>query len=383
MADDAGLDKDKPELSADGVHSGLDGQERVASTECLFAETVVQQTNKLSLTSVQQYCKDVAAHKATTFEQQLTSDNEATKHMDEAIIHIVRWDKGQPNGTWYQYKRWEGKTSSGVLIPLTGTERVLSPPDHLLAKGGVGFLAIHLNIDDSCEISYNIESAHTRPLNQQDVVDLISLAKSYYGKGKAGKAGTLEVPTETGIGVWGGQLILTVAQLPANITFTPSIKKGGAVRGEAPANKDWDVKNTCTTKDAEALPKGGSQAKGQPVFLPVEYADGTNLGVEKGAQRAEENSGRSKNTAAKPNNSEDNAKSQAPVDPLAGAKLTIPDEGLHWWDVSVALPVTSYNKLTFSSENSLVTVKNTNDIKPYALFNAYLRPSDLRMKNGI
>ncbi len=49
----------------------------------------------------------------------------------------------------------------------------------------------------------------------------------------------------------------------------------------------------------------------------------------------------------------------------------------------MALPVTSYNKLTYNSQDNLLVVKNTNDIKPYALFDLYFGPADLRMKSGI
>jgi hypothetical protein len=63
--------------------------------------------------------------------------------------------------------------------------------------------------------------------------------------------------------------------------------------------------------------------------------------------------------------------------------VTVQDEGLHHWDVSVALPVTSYDKLKFDSQNNFVTVKNTNDIKPYGLIDFYLPAANLQANKAL
>jgi hypothetical protein len=449
MAASAGLDPANPSLSTDGLHSGNDGGQQLASSECLLAETLVQQANaKVTQHLVAEYCATTKSNKAEQFEAAFLPEDKPGTVMDEALIHIVKWDGGQWTGTWYQYERHKGN-GTGVLLSLSGNDPVSSPPDHLLAKGGVGFLAIHLNIDDSCDVSYSIKSTHTRPLNQQDVSALISLAESYYTKQKgASKEGERPLIASPGVGIWGGQLILSLAKMPASIVFTPSVKTGASVRGGANQKTEaWQVDNTCTPKAgdsnpakkaAETLPKSISKAEhsgepvanansghmiltAQPVISassdvegreeePLEIqgketgsqtnnGSGTSSNETSGPQTKNEKDSSAKNQGKEPSSQADNGsgtsgndtsgsqtkntKDSSANNSLSGAVLTVPDEGLHWWDISVAMPVTSYNKLTYSSQNSLIEVKNTNDIRPYALFDTYLGHADLRMKSAI
>ncbi|MGO9125519.1 MAG: hypothetical protein ACLPXM_21205 [Terriglobales bacterium] len=414
MAESAGLDPANPSLSSDGLHSGNDGSQKTASSECLFAETLVRQANpKVTQHLAAEYCETTKKKEAKQFEAAFPIEDKPGTAMDEALIHIVKWDGGQWTGTWYQYERHKGK-GTGVLLSLSGSDPVSSPPDHLLAKGGLGFLAIHLNIDDSCDISYSINSTHTKPLNQQDVSDLISLAESYYTKQKgAAKEGERPTISSPAVGVWGGQLILSLAKMPASIVFTPSMKSGSTVRGGASQGPQWKVDNTCKSKAGDATPpkKGdvvppktiskaeyfgnllGSANGGRMIVtsrrvIPASTGDGARgemtLGDEGQAPASPANSGSSttpsKDTA---NQGTKDGKESAASNGLGGASLTVSDEGLHWWDVSVAMPVTSYNKLTYSTQNNLIQVTNTDKIRPYALFDTYIWPVDLRMKSGI
>jgi hypothetical protein len=409
MAEAAGLDPANPSLSSDGLHSGNEGNQKLASSECLFAETLVQKNNtKVTQHLAAEYCDTTKTQKAKQFEAAFPTEDKPGTAMDEALIHIVKWDSGQWTGAWYRYERHKGK-GTGVLLPLSANDPVSSPPDHLLAKGGLGFLAIHLNIDDTCDISYGIKSTHVTPLNQQDVSDLISLAESYYAKQKGtSKAGEFPALTSPAVGVWGGQLILSLGQMPASIVFTPSIKSGGTVRGGADQSPQWKVDNTCKpkpganppNKDVGIYPHGSkpehleytfASAKGGHLILASEsvvsvpreaVARKEALGDTQGQARGSQSNGGSAGADQTSNSAKTDAKSPA-SDSLSGAALTVIDEGLHWWDVSVAMPVTSFNQLKYSSQDNLIIVKNTNNIKPYALFETYFHPADLRMKSAI
>jgi hypothetical protein len=58
MGNNAGLDKDHPEFSTDGLHYGKDSEgHAVASTECLLSETIVAQKNSLSHDEVAKFCQ--------------------------------------------------------------------------------------------------------------------------------------------------------------------------------------------------------------------------------------------------------------------------------------------------------------------------------------
>jgi len=446
MADSAGLDPKQPTLSADGVHSGTLGTppatiQKLASTECLFAETLVQEANNLDAAAVAQYCAHTATDSKKYDEEFTGPDSGTATRMQEALVHIVVWSKGQWSGAWYRYER-NSKSDKGVLLSLGSSNAITSPPTHLLGKGGLGFLAIHLNIDDSCGIGYDVTSKHTRPLNQQDVIDLISLAEGYASKGKTAAKGGLASPSQ-GIGVWGGQLLIATGPLPATVTFTPSLKQNAKVSAIALAQPEngkqptWQVENSCTAspKPADApqhkalssdttteqdLHGSNPEPSRQPHTGPLVNSDPSSLysrvalvdtgrqspgfalysedrtttgttsdqsgGEQNGAGQDKKNGGAQNPPAQNgggQNGSNQNAKNNQSSNSLSNAGLSIPDEGFYWWDVSVALPVTSFNQLNYSSVNNTVIVKNTNDIKPYALFDTYLGKSDLRMQNAI
>jgi hypothetical protein len=449
MADSAGLDSKEPTLSADGVRSGTVGTppavQKVASTECLFAETLVQEANSLDAHAVAQYCAHTATDSKTYDDVFTGPDTGTATKMQEALVHIVVWSKGQWSGTWYRYER-NSKSGQGVLLSLGSANAITSPPTHLLGKGGLGFLAIHINIDDSCGIGYDVTAKHTRPLNQQDVIDLISLAEGYASKGKTATKGGPPLSASPGIGIWGGQLLIATGPLPATVTFTPSLKQGAKVsaislakpeKGQPPG---WQVENSCTAspKPTEVTPqkaqsidtttnedlRGGNlglspqsqtgpwvRSDSSSLYRRVALFDGEsqppaaalaledhstssertsdeNGGDLKGpGQNNEQKNGGGQNPPAQnggaQNGGAQNTKNNQASNSLANAALSIPDEGFYWWDVSVALPVTSFNQLNYSSVNNTVIVKNTNDIKPYALFDTYLGKSDLRMQNAI
>lgn len=131
MAVAASLDTTNPVLSADGVRSY---PPTIASAECLFAETVVQKSNKnISAADAKAYCDTLARTGGQPFESGLQQKYGTA--MSEALIHIVRWDNGKWSGTWYRYERGSGR-GKGVLIAFSDKDAITSPPDHLLARGG-------------------------------------------------------------------------------------------------------------------------------------------------------------------------------------------------------------------------------------------------------
>jgi len=385
MADRAGLNPNKPDLSSDGVQSG----ENLASSECLLAETLIMKTNGFRTDEeLQEFCN--AAKEAKTAEKVDAVKSSLEEHsgtrIDDALIHIVSWKNGKANGSWYQYNRhadgWSGK-----LVPFASGDAV-SSIDHLLGHSNVAFLAIHLGIDGSCGISYDIKAEQVTPLNQQDLSDLIKLATDYLTKSTVGKTGTAGTTgtsfnklglkgTETGllfnvpgespqIGVWGGETILQLPSLPTSITLTPTINKSVSAK---PADKSKNVKTfqlstTCSNKDAGQHSIGGEARATNGTSLTrswkANFVHWTPLSFHPKVQSL----GVSGVAAA-------NTDSPASKDPLSGMGQTVVNEGIYWWDVSVAMQVSSYKNLKFDSQNNLIVLKKTDDIKPYALLDFY------------
>lgn len=159
MAKRAGLDPAQPELSSDGLQS----TENLASSECLLAETLIMQANGFHTEhELQNFCDDAkmanTAQKVDAVRSRL--EEHAGTRIDDALIHIVSWNKGKATGAWYHYNR-HANGWSGRLLPFSSGDPV-SSIDHLLGHGNVAFLAIHLGIDESCNISYDI-TAERKP----------------------------------------------------------------------------------------------------------------------------------------------------------------------------------------------------------------------------
>jgi hypothetical protein len=385
MADRAHIDTADPRLSADGASAGVSGGTAAASAECLLAETIVNAKNQFDDAGLDSFCKQAA--EATTPEQfervKRRLEEQGTLRIEDALIHVVKWTKGSAEGTWYQYERRSGKWR-GVIWQPSAADAVSSPLDHLLGHGNVAFLAIHLGIDDSCEIAYDIQAKHTTPLNQQDVVELIKLAKDFYASGDKVPAASKVAfegggtATPTFIGVWGGSTLLALPRLPALITATPAVSKVAFLR-EGSRATDWQVTSTCTPEKSvpnhvRSIQISGDNALLRTVSARTPSATKPGRSTKKGTDDAAGDDNPAKKDDDKP------AKKK---DPLADMAASVSDEGLHWWDVSVALPVTSYKNLKYDSENNLVVPKKTDDIKPYALFDFYPRGADLQARSAI
>jgi hypothetical protein len=411
MADRAGLDPQQPQLSSNGVQSGQVSGHSLASAECLLAETVVASKNSFKTSEINEFCATAAkSQKSRLDSTKSTLEEYAGARIDDAIIHVVTWTKGKPDGTWYQYSRHAGKWT-GKIVSFSPGDAVTSV-DHLLGHGNVAFLALHLGIDDSCKLSYDVQAKHTKPINQQDVADLILLAESYYTKGSsttpkkpaAGGAPELSYSSSSEpapfIGVWGGVVLLKVPTLPASITLTPSadtsVRNAGA---EEP--HDWNVTSTCSKSPTASPATSRNTDPGTSRYRSAGFSIGNSIArfvLLKGhvpvasnfMQEASPSDGSEPVTPKKQPTSATPAKDSAVTDssskskdPLANMAVTVPNEGLHWWDVSVAMPVTSFNQLKYDSQNNLVVLKKTNDIKPYALVDFFPGGADLSAKNYI
>jgi len=392
MADRAGLNPQRPELSSDGVRSGED----LASSECLLAETIIMKTNGFRTDDkLKTFCE--AAKTADNSQKVDAVKSNLEEHagttIDDALIHIVSWSQGKATGAWYHYNR-HANGWSGKLLPFASGDAV-SSVDHLLGHGNVAFLAIHLGIDDSCDISYEITAEHTKPLNQQDLADLIKLATDYLIKGAAGKAKAPTPPAPENapafiakipdgnpqIGVWGGETILSLPALPASITLTPHTAKSVTVKfAEKSADpKTFQITTTCSNKEVDQKKTEGeanSTAGTSPApSWRAKAVRWTPLAFYKRVQLpASGSSGKPASAKTDP---------PASKDPLSNMGQSVVNEGIYWWDVSVAMPVTSYKNLKFDSQNNLIVLKKSDDVKPYALFDFFPGGSDLRAKNGI
>jgi hypothetical protein len=414
MGDNSGLDKDKPQLSSDGLHYGTDSDgQKLASTECLIDETIVAQKNSLSPEAISKLCLRLNQTGNTTIASVKSNLKEnGVAEIDNAIVHLVKWDKGKPDGSWYQYSRNKGHWSGKII---SQHNDALTQVDHLLGKGNVAFLALHLGIDDTCKISYDLEAKHTRPLNEQDLSDLIQLAESYVSGGKSGAKSSANSGTATpGIvpeaapppsesqpttvapasrktfwGVWGGVTVLTLPTLPASITFSPSAGNAKSLQGIKPYTREgdgsWNVTTSCQnsppdhemTSSASLDPHqsaSGSrvEARLRPANFILPSSESYPLVQQAGGGTAQR---KGAPATAQPSDQ------SASKDPLSGLNVTVPNETLYWWDVSVAMPVTSFNQLTYNSTDNLVVLKKTNDIKPYALFDFFPGGADLKAKN--
>ncbi|HTD23070.1 MAG TPA: hypothetical protein VK738_10475 [Terriglobales bacterium] len=418
MADQAGLDKNKPQLSSDGVQ----GSGGLASTECLLAETIANETfdnrdhdQTIKDKDIERFCEKAVASDTQGMRETVRSaldehtSTELNAPIEDVVIHLVRWDDAaSPQGAWYHYHRSEGGWSGRVL----GSPDPVSELNEILGTKNVAFLAIHLNIDDSCKIQYKIEAKHTTPLNQQDTLLLIQTAVALLSKSGAGGAnpqsngklaqaldGTATgliihsiapnptpTPTPTPsptIGVWGGTLILSLPDLPASVTFSGALQ--GKVQADAGGHlvrSGFSVSNTCATATAGVAASGTTDANtgnsgpgaipssdpmvqnGKPHFL---LADLSSI-VEDKADK--------KNTA--PANNGATAPSTGTADsPTFTA--TVLNEGLHHWDVSIGMPVTSYKDYQYQSDSQLVVPKKASDVKPYALLDLYPLAADLQL----
>ncbi len=305
-------------------------------------------------------------------------EEHAKTQIDDALIHLVVWDgaKHTPQGQWYHYERHGGKWS-GSLFSFEDKSAVRAL-DYVLGHGNVAFLAIHLGIDDSCGITYEIEAKHTSGINRKDLADLFQLVKDYYGKGTTSAAKNAaersKTPPPPGpyVGIWGGETLLRLPKLPASISIKPSTAK---TVGDASGRIDWSVKTGCKAEQATKTGKQNEAGRSRNPMpqshaqLRAAVAWGNEINpvepvAAQGATKASDSTEKSK-------------------DPLGEMGVDVPNEGPHWWDVSVALPVTSYNKLKFDSQNNFVTVKNTNDIKPYGLVDLYIPPANLQAKKAL
>ena len=416
MANQAMLDKNNPQLSPDGVP----GSEGLASTECLLAETVANKTfdnrnhdEGIKDKDIKRFCEQAVASKSRAMRKAVQSllnehtNTELEAPIDDAVIHLVRWDNAaSPQGVWYHYHRSEGSWRGHVF----GSPSSVSELTEILGTKNVAFLAVHLNIDDSCKIQYNIEAKHTTPLNQQDFLLLIQTAVAVLSSSGAGGAnppskGKLPLaldgtavglishsiapnpkPTPTPsptIGVWGGTLILSLPDLPASVTFSGALQ--GKVHADAVGHlvkSGFSVNNTCAAATAALAPSRTTDANTEntssgttPSSDPV-VQNGKPHFLLAGLSSVVEDKADKKNVVPANNGA---------IDPSTGTgdsptfTKTVLNEGLHHWDVSIGMPVTGYKNYQYQSDSQLIVPKKTSDVKPYALLDLYPLAADLQL----
>jgi len=195
------------------------------------------------------------------------------------------------------------------------------------------------------------------------------------------------------VGLWGGEVILKQPVLPASIAVAPSISGTLRAYNDDAAGKEprAGTNETIHTDLDDSIVATCSSAPKQPVAatasvrtLPsivepsnhqvqlasyIQFQDSQWSG--EGTDDAD-----SVSTTDPPAPTNVNAGMTA-KDPLAGLTQTIPNEGTHHWDVSIAMPVTSYKTLKYDSTNNLLVPKTTSSVTPYALFDFYPDAVDL------
>jgi hypothetical protein len=420
MATQAHLDPKKPQLSTSGFLS----QENppLASSECLLAQTILGPNTPNGNLTADQAKILCASHNIAATPKQIADAkgiDAALKHgkstptIDYALIHVVRWDipsggdatkvAPAPSGNWYLFDRGN-YTNAGSIIPWKNAANLASITDatHMLGSKNVAFLAIHLGIDNSCKISYDLASTHTTPLNQQHFVSLVQIAVSLLAPTKAAGASANKTPPKPqpefpSVGVWGGEVIVTQDRLPANLALTPSMS--GTVRALtdaeiAAADNEQDVVATClpaAKSDAKTAEKPAAAATAAPSTYPLRkklspvliLASHVPSEFYGGISSSESFSISQQSTAGPPKDAgTPTAAGGAGKDPLTGLAVTVPNEGTHHFDFSIAMPVSSYRSLKYDSTNNLLVPKTTTSLNPYALADWYPIAVDLAGYNG-
>lgn len=421
MATQANLDIKKPQLSTDGFLS--QSTPKLASSECLLAQTILEAPGSnpgLTLSQIDSLCRSLSVSSSNPPMNYQKAFGVALKEptIDYALIHIVRWDISQtsngpptPTGNWYLFDRGNNQRS-GSIIPWKNVGGVspVTATTHLLGSTNVAFLVVQLGVDDTCGIKYDVTSTHTTPINQQDVSNLIQTAISVFGaKSKtttptksAATANAIPTPEPAStqwVGVWGGEVMVKQDRLPASLAMTPSIT--GTVRafskGETKAaGLDDSVVATCSqapktptvvntasglnnalllSENANTRPR---KARVQLTSYPSHSsADGDQaVAGSSSTQKPKADSTTSTNLAG------DSTGNTNTKDPLAALAQTVTNEPRHHWDVSVAMPVMSYNSLKYDSTNNLLVPKTTTSVNPYALFDLYPVAVDLAEYSG-
>jgi hypothetical protein len=411
MAAQANLDISKPQLSTDGFLSQED--KPLASSECLIAQTLLGPDGNrgLDASQVDSLCRslDIATPAQPENYQTISKATQKGPTIDYALIHIVKWTAGQGGsvspvaaGNWYLFDRGSNR-ESGSLIPWRNVAGVspVTATTHLLGSKNVAFLAIQLGIDDTCGISYGLTSTHTTPLNQKDVANLIQTAVSVFGANS--KTTTPSKRTSTSlsnnspappptpafsktlsssvwVGIWGGEVIVQQDRLPADLALTPTMT--GTVRafGNGETKKtgvDDSVVATCSPVpkiQGPVLSETTSSAS-RPNFQLASYS--RSEVTEQQAGQGPMFSAAADPDPVAPNTAAANAGNKGSKDSLSGQSQTVANEPTHHWDVSVAMPVTTYKSLKYDSTDNLLVPKTTSSLNPYALFDIYPVAVDL------
>lgn len=523
-ADQANLNPKDPQFNPSGFLATKD--QAAASMECILAQTVIHKFAAppgLSASQIDSLCKAEANGKPTRYDD--SRDNTGTApapgklpRVDYAIVHVVRWNASDkagaapsPTDSWFLFNRQKGKTP-GSLVPWKGAAFTrISSGTHMLGSNNVAFLSIHLGIDNTCGISYDIKATHTTPLNRQDFSSLIQAAVSILGSASSKNTGNTkslaaenlfeeilphgplivepaggldfgDVPfgttavqtlvikntggdtlsgqigaeepfsidsgksyslapgisqvvkvsfkprqpegnqdadtpfnaklsfkdaqnkplftqklTGTGVvavGFWGGVVVLAQPNLPASIVSTPSMSGTVRAYGLQDTRADgFDPSVVATCSAAPKAPSNPDQA-GNALGAVAFREPGRNSTASRHATliltalSAPGQPQQPAAAAASPGAAQDPAKTSpannaaGAKDPLSGSTLTIANEGIHHWDVSIAMPVSGYKSLKYDFTNNLLVPKTTTSVVPYALFDLFPFGVDLAGYSG-
>src|SRR5215469_4859281 len=361
-----------------------------------------------------------------------TSDRFSFANAAYYLIDIVRWQASVTNSArsyqvasdhWYLFDFSDAKASRRkfpyTFHPfVTSDVRIVGDSAHP-EKTNVVFLAINLAPQDdidwktNVDISYKLHADKVIPANVQDLELLIG----YLVGITPPAAARLEHAQPKYRGRYGAVLVANLRDLPAKLTSTMTATfKGSPTKAEPPycanvdkalltasgkASGDCQNESTATTTNAPsaqfAVPERPEpRTAARPDLLLASYGlHHANLSAEHSSEGQEpesqklvpskpaSGSGSTTNANSPPvqqSNTTANCDPSTVKDPETGTMLqkpctltqTIQDEGLHHWDVSIAIPTPGYKETVFDSTNALMpkSVTRTNayamlDIAPW------------------
>lgn len=284
-------------------------------------------------------------------------------NMQYFLVHIVRWQKKggsyvTSSSDWYIFNKSDAKAAHRevpfTFHPVVGGDGAT----RIFGSNQVFFLAVHLapegdysNFSDTnkLKISYKVKATKVEPANIQDLKALIGIV---VGPGAAAGGGPLApsifLSQYTGLigssyaGLYGAAKLTGLDKLPVQITATmdATLPKADAASPDANAYANAGFWDALATKGEEATPSTSSTNSAA--------SSKSNKGSSSTNSAASSNTGSSQTPPAPAQTGcSTTASSKAGGD--CTESLTVQNEGLYRWDVSVGIPFNSIKQLQYES----------------------------------
>jgi hypothetical protein len=269
-----------------------------------------------------------------------TTPSPPTDDYQYVLLHVVHWQKekgssynySSENSEWYVFNRSDDKAARRQF-PFTFHPYVSSDL-RMFGSDRVLFLAIHLSpknlyadFKGKVQIDYKVTVQKVEPMNQQDLGALLDVVLP--GLKLKEELQPLAVsPTPPNFdGIYGASLLTGLDNLPVQIT------------------PEMDAKLPPPDDTTEGIANGGGGAVTSKSMKKMQKAAA--VGQPNTQTAASTSAGCATQTT--PN---------TPGSTQSGdctEKVTVQDEGLYWWDISVGVPFKSYKDLQVSNGNVTTT----------------------------